>query len=692
MWLSYLFNHRKKKKSSRSRGEPKLMSDSNYESPSKKRRPKKSKYQWLPDMLRWLGRKLLLPFIAVILIGIIYIWYDLPSISTLGELKKTPSITVKAEDGTIIGTYGDVYGDMVPYSQLPKSLIQAVVATEDRNFFHHFGVDPLGLLRATYVNIRAHHVVQGGSTITQQLAKNAFLTSERTMKRKFQEMILALELEHRFSKETIVTIYLNRVYMGAGNYGVDAASKRYFGHSVRTLSLNEAAILIGLLKAPSRYAPTSNPELSEKRATQVLFNMMDAGYITRAQFENAKNDLGDEDVVYRDAHGFGSFYFSDFVVSQVSQLIGEIDTDIVVTTTLRPDWQHMAEDAVSDVLASKGQALKASQGALLAMTPDGAIRAMVGGKNYRASQFNRATQGLRQPGSSFKLFVYLAALENGFLPTSEMEDKPISVGNWHPKDYTGKYEGRMTIRDAFAQSINSIAVQLSEAVGRGRVVEMAERLGITSEMNPDPSIALGTNEATLLDMTRGYAHLASGGKSVMPYSIARIESSTGKLIFERNTNVSGSQVLQTPIVGMMNNMMMAVTTIGTGRAAQIGRPVAGKTGTTSDYRDAWFIGFAPQLVTGVWVGNDNTSPMKKVTGGSLPAIIWHQFMMNVLKNAPVIPIPSQADTGTGGGLMPWMGLQPNPSLPKEREEEPAPEYNAPPSFWEKLMGDDKNNN
>ena len=722
---------KKKKPAGRPRSEPRLVAgksdDDDRPRAPRKSQKKKPKWRWF----WWLVRKLALPVIALTVIFIAYISYDLPDISKLGDFKKTPSITVKAEDGTVLGTYGDIYGDYVPYEQLPKSLINAVVATEDRNFFHHFGIDPIGLLRATFVNIRAHRLVQGGSTITQQLAKNAFLSPARTLKRKLQEMVLAIELEHHFTKNAILTIYLNRVYMGAGNYGVDAASRRYFGHSVREISVSEAAILVGLLKAPSRYAPTNNPDLSEKRASQVLLNMADAGYLTVAEADAAKAEFKDEDAVYRDSHGFGSFYFSDFVVGQLQEYIGEVGDDLVVTTTLRPEWQHVAEDVVDDILDKKGGPLKASQAALLSITPDGAICAMVGGRNYRASQFNRVTQALRQPGSSFKLFVYLAALEAGFVPDSEMEDKPINVGNWHPKDYTGKYQGQMTLRAAFAESINSIAVQLSEAVGRERVVEMAQRLGITSEMNPDPSIALGTNEVTLFDMTKAYAHVASNGVSVYPYAIRRIVTANGKVLFERNST-GGGEVLKAPVVGMMNNMLLAVTTVGTGRGAQIGRPVAGKTGTTSDYRDAWFIGFTPQLITGVWVGNDDTSPMKKVTGGSLPASIWHAYMAEATKGMPVAEIPNQTNAGAGG-FFPWLfpqqttapqAVQNNPSginpvpapfnaatpvPPKTAgpgvpgagqpgyvapsqptapmpEEEPTPEYNAPPSFWDKLTG------
>lgn len=725
-------NPKKKKSPVKARGEPKFFSDGDsdgqdYEQPEARRTKLRRKISPVKRFRLWLfGLVFRLAVAGGIIIGgfVGFLYLGLPDISTLAEFKKKPSIIVKAEDGAVLGSYGDVYGDYVPYSQLPKNLVNAVIATEDRNFFHHYGIDPMGIMRAMYVNIKGHRMSQGGSTITQQVAKNVFLSPERTLKRKIQEMLLALELEKRYSKQEILTIYLNRVYMGAANYGVDSASKRYFGHSVRDTTLSEDAILVGLLKAPTRYAPTNNPDLSEKRATQVLLNMQDAGYLTAEQVTAAEETFGDDDSSYRDNHSFGSFYFSDYVVGLLPQYIGEQKDDIIVTTTLNVEWQHNAEDAVNNIMDARGKALRASQAALVSMVPDGAIKAMVGGRNYRSSQFNRVTQALRQPGSSFKLFVYLAGLEAGFQPDSEMVDQPISVGKWHPRDYSGKYLGRMTLRMAFAESINSIAVQLSETVGRGRVVDMARRLGITTDIEPDPSIALGTNEVTLIDMARAYAHLAANGVSVTPYAIIRIETSDGRKLFEREP-VNGTEVLQASTVRMMNEMLVAVTTTGTGRGAQFGRPVAGKTGTTSDYRDAWFVGFTPNLVTGVWVGNDDTKPMKKVSGGSLPASIWRQYMSASLKGVPVVQIPTQSGAGFLSGILPWFS-QPEPphfsqppkavqsgsSLPEPfaqpamsvparpqpqqaqpennehiPEEEPVPEYNAPPSFWDKLLGD-----
>lgn len=670
-----------------------------YTSVEVERRPQKKKSKKQKNKSRWywrLLRRLLLPGLVFTGLFALYITWDLPDINMIGEIKKTPSITIKAADGSIIGSYGDVYGDFIPYEDLPKSLVNAVVATEDRNFFHHFGVDPLGLLRAAFVNFRAHRVVQGGSTITQQLAKNAFLTPDRTMKRKLQEMILAIKLERRFSKKDILAMYLNRVYMGAGNYGVDAAAQRYFAHHVQQLTVPEAAMLVGLLKAPTRYTPTTNPDRSEKRATQVLLNMMDAGYLTQKQVDEAKVAYEDDDAVYREGQTMGKYYFTDYVAGQVSDILNDSKQDVIVTTTLLPDKQAEAEEAVTQIMSQKGAAMKAKQAALVSMSPDGAVRAMVGGRSYKTSQFNRATQGLRQPGSSFKLFVFLAALEAGYTPETQMEDKPITIGKWRPKDYTGKYLGTVSLRKSFAESLNSVAVQLSETVGRHRVIDMAERLGISETIDPNPSLALGTTEVTLLEMTRAYAHLASGGKYVRPYVIEKIVNTSDEVLYE-HPKPGEERAISADVVAMMNDMLLAVTTSGTGKAALIGRPVAGKTGTASDYRDAWFIGFVPQLVTGVWVGNDDTTPMKKVTGGSLPASIFKQYMTAALKGVDVASIPSRSSRDGGIPFLPWdslpsaSSLNPFASTGKDEngdEEEPAPQYSAPSSFWDKLTGNE----
>ena len=639
--------------------------------------------------LRWQAAKRLLKRLILwgtlaVALALGWLFFTLPDIDSLNKFTKAPSIVIKAENGEIIGGYGDIYGDYVPFAELPNSLIDAVIATEDRNFYYHFGVDPIGLLRATFANIRARHVVQGGSTITQQVAKNVFLTPERSMGRKLREMLLAIKLERRYTKEDILSIYLNRVYLGAGNYGVDAAAKRYFGTSARELTLSESAILAGLLKAPSRYAPTSNPALSRQRADQVLLNMEDAGFLTKPQTEKARQELASS-MSKRTRTPQSNLYFADWIVDQIPEYIGNVQEDIVVTTTFRPDLQVLADKAIADIMDKEAEKLNVSQAALLSMTPDGAVRAMIGGRSYAESQFNRTYQSLRQPGSAFKLFVYLAGLESGLTPDTLVEDKPIVIdagvsGKWQPRNYTGKYLGTLPLREAVAESVNTVAVQVSEQAGIEHVIDVARRLGITSQLDPLHSIALGAVEVSLLELTNAYAHLAAGGDVVYPYGIVQIDTSRGEPVYRRYNNGSG-KVLRPDVVGMMSEMLMGVVNHGTGGAARIGRPVAGKTGTTSDYKDAWFVGFTPDLVTGVWVGNDDNTPMKKVTGGMLPAKIWHNFMQPALASTPAHDIP------TSGFVMPWQAqtLEHRPDKnPKEQEQ--SGELGA--SFWEKLLSDD----
>lgn len=629
---------------------------------------------------------------------------SLPDISGLNQFTRAPSVLVKSEDGKIIGSFGDIYGDYIAFDDLPESLVDAVLATEDRNFYRHFGIDVFGLMRATFVNLRAGRVVQGGSTITQQVAKNVFLTPERSFSRKFREMLLAIAIEQRFSKTEILSIYLNRVYLGAANYGVDSASKRYFGKTARELTLAESAILAGMLKAPSRFAPTANPGLAKKRAERVLKGMQDAGYLTKAQTEKALRDL-DATLGRRQRESQSSFYFTDWIMEQLPEYVGNIEEDLVVTTTFKPELQALAEKAVAGAMDAQAAALKVEQAALLSMSPDGAIRAMLGGRSYAGSQYNRATQALRQPGSAFKLFVYLAALEYGMTPDMLVEDEPISVpivgGTWEPGNYTNKYLGTITLRQAVAESVNTVAVRVSQETGLDHVIGVARRLGITPDILAVPSIALGATEVTLLEITNAYAHLANNGVIVLPYGIIRIETKDGKTLYNRRSNLSGI-VLQPDVIGRMNELLMGVITDGTGRAANIGRPAAGKTGTTSDYRDAWFIGYTPQLVTGVWVGNDNNAPMKKVTGGMLPARIWHDFMKAALDSVAATPIPASGDLPPpmpwqkdltrineeappedGDPLLPWL----QDSAPPEADAAvPEPKnVELGPSFWNKLM-------
>lgn len=604
----------------------------------------------------------------MVIAAVVYYAQSLPSIAGLDTIKKQPGITMKTGDGLILASYGEVYGDYIEYQDLPKDLVHAVLATEDRRFFSHSGIDLMGIIRAMFVNMRAGRFVQGGSTITQQVAKNVFLTPERTMDRKIQEMMLAFWLEGRFTKEQILSIYLNRVYLGAGNYGVDAASRRYFSKSARDLNLMESAVLAGMLKAPSRYSPIASLEKARKRGHQVLLNMVDADYITEKDVKQALSTFK-APKAYRDGDASGTRYFTDWIMDQLPLYVGNIEQDLVVITTLDPALQKEAEDAVNKILDAEGAEKQTSQASLLAMTPNGAIKAMVGGKNYRESQFNRVVQANRQAGSVFKLFVYLAALDAGISPDAVLNDAPVEfmVGNtlWKPGNYDQKFRGPLSLRDALTQSVNTIAVQLSMAVGVQNVAEMAKRLGIAG-VRANPSIALGALEANLLELTTAYAHLPNGGRKVAAHGIASIYSQSGDVLYE--TKADGLYVvLRDRVVQQMNYMLMNVPIAGTGRRAYIGRPMAGKTGTSSDFKDAWFIGFTPQMVTGVWVGNDDNTVMKKVTGGSLPSGIWHDFMMKVMENLPAEPLAANP-YAVDESALPWQ----NPDdMPLDENGQPA---------------------
>lgn len=622
-------------------------------------------------------------FLTLLIMGLLtlaYFMHDLPDISTLTQVRKAPSIVLRTQSGQIIGSSGDIYGEYIRYNNIPADLVKAVVATEDRQFFQHFGIDPLGLLRAAVANFRAGRIVQGGSTITQQLAKNVFLTPERSLKRKVQEVILALWMERRYSKQEIMTVYLNRVYFGAGTYGVDAAARRYFNKSARDLYLPESAMVAGLLKAPSRYAPTSDAELAKGRATQVLMNMVDAGLLNDGQLEAARKayaKMSFPDI----ATSNDRRYFADWILEQIPDYVGNIETDLIVTTTFDPSAQAHAEKAIDNVMDQATiTKFRAGQAALVSMTPEGAVRAMIGGLDYGNSQFNRATQAKRQPGSAFKLFVYLAALENGFQPYSFIEDSPITVANWTPGNYDGKYAGLVSVRTALEKSINTVSVRLSETIGRQKVIDMAHRLGLKAKMQAVPSIALGVTETTLLEMTNAFAHLAADGRIVLPYGIESIQDTYGKIIYKRSTSSLG-RVLQPAIVAKMNDLLLAVVEEGTGRGASIGRPAAGKTGTSQDFRDGWFIGFTPELVTGVWVGNDNNTPMKKVSGGNLPARIWAQYMKPALANLPVRSIRREKYPDEI-----WMPIGENGQREAGTGQVPAKEKESlGQSFWDALF-------
>lgn len=563
-----------------------------------------------------------------------YFAYDLPDIGAVAQAERRAAVVILAADGTEFARFGDLHGTVLDVKQLPPHLVNAVLAIEDRRFYYHFGVDPIGLARAVYVNWRSGRTVQGGSTITQQLAKNLFLTSERSMKRKIQEAMLALWLEKRFTKDQILTAYLNRVYLGAGTFGVDAAARTYFGKPATQVDLREAAIIAGLLKAPSRYAPSSNPDEAAERSRVVLGAMVDGGFITAQELEAAR---ATPPAPRRKPGGDGR-YFADWVTELVTGFIGADHGDVVVRTTLDLRTQRAAENRVQEILAGPGAQQNAGQAALVAMSPDGAVRALVGGRDYDASEFNRATQARRQPGSSFKPFVYLAALQAGWSPESTIEDAPLRIGNWAPGNYEGKFRGTITLATALAHSSNTGTVRLVERVGVDPVRGVAAKFGIGSALGKDLSLALGTSEVTLLELTRAYAGLANRGVPVVPYAITEIADRNGKVLYHRQGG-GAAPVADPAHVAQLVRMMTGVIDYGTGKAARLDRPAAGKTGTTQDYHDAWFMGFTADLVAGVWLGNDNNAEMKRVTGGSLPARLWQTFMTDAHAGLPPRPLP-----------------------------------------------------
>ncbi len=568
-----------------------------------------------------------------------YFILTLPATDELTKSQRRPSITVLAADGSLLATYGDLFGRPLTLKEMSPYLPEAVIATEDRRFYSNFGVDPIGMLRAALADLAAGHVVEGGSTITQQLAKNLFLTPQRSLGRKIRESLLALWLAHRFTKNQILEIYLNRVYLGAGAYGVDAAAHRYFGKSAGRLDLYESALIAGLLKAPTLFNPLRDRNKAAERTEQVLTNMIEAGFITKAAADAASTERASLAALAPTRPG--SRYFADWVAGQLADFTGAAGRDVTVVTTLDPRLQAAAEAAISGTIARSGAGATVGQGALVAMSPDGAVRAMVGGRSYDASQFNRATQAERQPGSAFKPFVYLAGLEAGLRPSDHFVDGPIRIGSWRPRDYTDHYQGDMTMAEALAQSINTIAVQVALRAGIGNIVAVAHRLGIASPLIHDPSIALGTDDVNLLELVSAYAPFANGGIGVWPHGIALIRDEAGRVLY-RPTGSGPGRVVSAELTGAMNGMLSGVIDHGTGRAAALPRPAAGKTGTTQDYRDAWFVGYTADLVAGVWFGNDDDRPMHKVTGGSLPAQAWRRFMLAATRGMPVRPLPDTA--------------------------------------------------
>jgi penicillin-binding protein 1A len=573
-----------------------------------------------------------------------YVGAHLPPIQSLEIPKRPPSIQIVGDDGHVLATRGDMGGAVLSLKEMPPYLPKAFIAIEDRRFYRHFGVDPYGIARALFANVLHRGVSQGGSTITQQLAKNLFLTQERTLTRKLQEAMLALWLERKFSKTQILELYLNRVYFGSGAYGVEQAAQRYFGKSARQVTLAEAALLAGLVKSPSRLAPTRNFDGAERRAKVVLAAMAELGFVTDA---NEKIALARPPRIAAQPGNGSINYVADWVMDGVNDALGHVDEDVVVHTTIDSALQAGAEKALDEELAQKGDKNGVSQGALVAMAPDGAVRAMIGGRSYAESQFNRAVAARRQPGSAFKAFVYLTALEHGLTPDTVRQDAPIKIKGWQPENYGHEYYGPVTLTKALALSLNTVSVRLTMEFGPAAVIRTAHRLGIASHLEPNASIALGTSEVSMLELVGAYAPFANGGMAVSPHVIESINAGNGKLLYARSTEPLG-RVVDPRNVAMMNAMMAETLAIGTARKASLpGWPAAGKTGTSQDFRDAWFIGYTAHLVTGVWLGNDDGTPTKHVTGGGLPVEIWSRFMRGALQGVPVAALPGE----TGGGLL-----------------------------------------
>jgi penicillin-binding protein 1A len=582
---------------------------------------------------------------VIAVIGVvIWVGAHLPPIQSLEIPKRPPTIQIVGMDGSMLAQRGEMAGANVALKDLPQYLPKAFIAIEDRRFYSHFGIDPLGILRAAVTNVLHRGVSQGGSTLTQQLAKNLFLTQERTMQRKLQEAELAIWLERKHSKNEILELYLNRVYFGSGAYGVEAAAQRYFGKSAKNVTIAEAAMLAGLVKSPSRLAPNRNPEGAEQRAQVVLAAMADGRFITEAQ---AQASIGHPAINVKPAGAGTVNYVADWIGEVLDDLVGQIDQSITVETTIDPKLQSVAEAAIIDELAAKSVKFNVSQGALVAMTPDGAVRAMVGGRNYSESQYNRAVTARRQPGSSFKPFVYLTALEQGLTPDTIRQDAPIEVKGWKPENYTHEYFGAVTLTQALAMSLNTVAVRLGLEVGPKNVVRTAHRLGISSKLEPNASIALGTSEVSVVELVGAYAPFANGGFAVSPHVVTRIKTLEGKLLYMRQPE-ERNQVIEPRYVAMMNTMMRETLISGTAKKAEIpGWVAAGKTGTSQDFRDAWFIGYTANLVTGVWLGNDDNSPTKKATGGGLPVEVWSRFMRTAHEGVPVASLPNSQ---SGWGL------------------------------------------
>ncbi len=609
----------------------------------------------------------------------LYVTWGIPSTRDLWSATDNPSLTFLDRHGRAIMREGARNAPPVDIETLPSYVGEAVIAIEDRRFYDHFGVDFGGLIRAAASNWRAGRVVQGGSTITQQLAKNLFLTNERTFRRKAQEVVLALWLENKFTKRQILALYLSRVYLGAGAWGVEAAAERYFDKPAAELTLSEAALLAGLLKAPSRLNPASQDTAAKARAKVVLDEMLAEGYITRAAHDAAlKAPLS----ISRYNPNGNLGYFRDWVDGALNRILAGQRDDFIIETTLDLDAQRAGELAVDEVLESEGSLRKASQAALIAMDKTGGVRAMVGGRGYGKadgqSEFNRATQARRQPGSAFKFFIYMAAMTKGLTPWTVRDDAPIVIGDWAPGNYEDKYFGPVTLSAAYAKSLNMVAIQIANEIGGQAVLETARRLGVRTKLFNYRSLALGAQELPLIELTTAYGVMANNGYALEPYGLTSVRRANGQILWARRPDPP-EQVVDERTLRLMNYLGERVVTAGTGTAARIeGRQIAGKTGTGNEYRDAWFLGYTPGLAAGVWVGNDDFTPTTKITGGMLPAQIWRRFMLVAMRDTPVEPLLMPREEDFPAPVLQEVFTAPPIEMPALSAIEAGPAPAAPP--------------
>ncbi len=657
----------------------------------------------LPRILGLIAAVLAVPAVVVYLLPYVLVW-SAPKLDLSKDLyaaNRPVAFTFLDANDEIVGHRGALVGERLTLDEMPAYLPAAFIAMEDRSFYENEGIDVHGLLRAAWMNMRAGHVVAGGSTITQQTAKIVFLTPKRTFSRKFQELLDAAALEKSLTKRQILELYLNRIYLGSGAYGVDGAAHVYFNKSARDLTLSEAAMLATLTRAPSAFSPRRDLEAAQQRSDRVLNAMVETGAITEAQASDARaHPANISDSTIADSR---NFYF-DTAAEETLRLVasdGEThSSDLFVHTTLEPRLEDAARRALAHTLDSRGRKVHASEGAVVVMKPDGAVSALIGGRDYDASVFNRATQARRQPGSAFKPFVYLAAVENGDSPWDTREDGPVDIDGWTPTNYGGRSYGTVTLAEALAHSINTVTAGLAQEVGITSVVDAAHRCGITSPLKPDASLALGTSEVTPLELTSAYATFASGGLKIQPYFVREVDDAAGHVLFRRK-DATPERVIASHVDRDLTAMLYDVVEEGTGRGAALaGHEAAGKTGTTQDYHDAWFVGFTADYVAGVWVGNDDSSPMRGVTGGSLPAAIWKSVMTTAehgLRDKPLArseqPPPEETDTASTDDEngTPTDESATNrgddESAVQAQEAQPQPEHQAEHrSFWNWLFG------